>query len=41
LGDRKGSAKRLRGLGKTDMTPPTDVEVAVMLKERLVDKYLK
>ncbi|MEG4070735.1 hypothetical protein QUA42_25915 [Microcoleus sp. Pol11C2] len=41
LGDRKGSAKRLRGLGKTDMTPPTDAEVAVMLEERLVDKYLK
>jgi hypothetical protein len=41
LGDRKRSAKRLRGLGKTDMTPPTDVEVALMLKERLVDKYLK
>jgi hypothetical protein len=31
LGDRKGSAKRLRGLAKTDMPPPTDAEVAVML----------
>ncbi|MBW3587167.1 MAG: hypothetical protein KY448_15365 [Cyanobacteria bacterium 0813] len=41
LGDRKGSAKRLRGLAKTDMPPPTDAEVALMLEERLVDKYLK
>ncbi len=40
LGDRKGAAKRLRGLGKTDMPPPTDAEVAVMLEERLVEKYL-
>jgi hypothetical protein len=31
LGDRKGSVKRLRGLAKTDMPPPTDAEVAVML----------
>ncbi|MEG4037253.1 hypothetical protein QUA03_25930 [Microcoleus sp. S36b_A4] len=41
LGDRKGSAKRLRGLAKTDIPPPTDAEVAVMLEELLVDKYLK
>ncbi|MEG4960055.1 MULTISPECIES: hypothetical protein [unclassified Microcoleus] len=41
FGDRKGSAKRLRGLAKTDKRPPTDVEVALMLEERLVDKYLK
>ena len=31
LGHRKGSAKRLRGLAKTDMPPPIDAEVAVML----------
>ena len=41
LGDRKGCAKRLRGLAKTDMQPLTDAEVAVMLEDRLVDKYLK
>ena len=39
--DRKGAAKRLRGLAKTDMPPPTDAEVALMLEERLVEKYLK
>ncbi len=38
--DRKGAAKRLRGLAKTDMPPPTDAEVAVMLEEHLVEKYL-
>lgn len=40
-GDRKGAAKRLRGLAKTDRPPPTDAEVALMLEERLVEKYLK
>ncbi|MEG4989391.1 hypothetical protein QUB08_27155 [Microcoleus sp. BR0-C5] len=39
--DRQGAAKRLRGLAKTDMPPPTDAEVALMLEERLVEKYLK
>ncbi|MEG3845023.1 hypothetical protein [Microcoleus sp. herbarium14] len=39
--DRKGAAKRLRGLAKTDMPPPTDAEVALMLEECLVEKYLK
>ena len=39
--ERKGAAKRLRGLAKTDMPPPTDAEVALMLEERLVEKYLK
>ncbi|MEG4837620.1 hypothetical protein [Microcoleus sp. B9-D4] len=39
--DRKGAAKRLRGLAKTDTPPPTDAEVAAMLEERLVEKYLK
>ena len=39
--DRKGAAKRLRGLAKTDIPPPTDAEVALMLEERLVEKYLK
>lgn len=41
LPDRKGAAKRLRGLAKTDIPPPTDAEVALMLEERLVEKYLK
>jgi hypothetical protein len=39
--DRKGASKRLRGLAKTDMPPPTDAEVAAMLEERFVEKYLK
>jgi hypothetical protein len=39
--DRKGAAKRLRGLAKTDLPPQTDAEVAAMLEERLVEKYLK
>jgi hypothetical protein len=31
----------MRGLAKTDATPPTDAEVEVMLEERLVEKYLQ
>jgi hypothetical protein len=39
--DRQGAAQRMRGLLKTDTPPPTDAEVASMLEERLVEKYLK
>jgi hypothetical protein len=39
--DRKGASKRLRGLAKTDMPPPKNAEVALMLEERLVEHYLK
>lgn len=38
--DRSGAIKRMRGLLKTDQLAPTDEEVAVMLEERRVEKYL-
>jgi hypothetical protein len=39
--DRSGAIQRMRGLLKTDKPAPTDVEVAVMLEERRVEKYLQ
>lgn len=36
----KGLAASLVGLAKTDSPPPTDEEVAMMLDERLAQKYL-
>ncbi|HEY9647965.1 MAG TPA: hypothetical protein V6C88_16440 [Chroococcidiopsis sp.] len=38
--DRAGAIKRMRGLLKTEQPAPTDEEVAAMLKERRVEKYL-
>lgn len=37
---RSGAIRRMRGLLKTDQPTPTDAEVAVMLEERRVEKYL-
>jgi len=39
--DRSGAIRRMRGLLKTDQAAPTDQEVAVMLEERRVEKYLQ
>ncbi len=39
-GDRSGAIQRMRGLLKTDQPAPTDEEVAAMLDERRVEKYL-
>lgn len=33
--------ERMTGLAKTDAPPPDDSKVAVMLEERLVEKYLQ
>jgi hypothetical protein len=38
--DRSGAIQRMRGLLKTDQPAPTDEEVAAMLEERRVEKYL-
>lgn len=38
--DRSSAIKRMRGLLKTDQPAPTDEEVAAMLEERRVEKYL-
>lgn len=38
--DRSGAIQRMRGLLKTDQLAPTDQEVAAMLEERRVEKYL-
>ncbi|MCY7272541.1 MAG: hypothetical protein LH702_02030 [Phormidesmis sp. CAN_BIN44] len=38
--DRSGAIDRMRGLLKTDQPAPTDEEVAAMLEERRVEKYL-
>jgi hypothetical protein len=38
--DRSGAIQRMRGLLKTDQPAPTDEEVAAMLDERRVEKYL-
>jgi hypothetical protein len=38
--DRSGAIRRMRGLLKTDQPAPTDSEVAAMLEERRVEKYL-
>ncbi len=39
--DRSGAIQRMRGLLKTDQPAPTDEEVAAMLEERRVEKYLQ
>ena len=38
--DRSGAIRRMRGLLKTDHPAPTDEQVAAMLEERRVEKYL-
>lgn len=38
--ERSSAIGRMRGLLKTDQPAPTDEEVAVMLEERRVEKYL-
>jgi hypothetical protein len=38
--DRSGAIQRMRGLLKTDQPAPTDEEVAAMLDERRMEKYL-
>lgn len=38
--DRTKAISRMRGLLKTDQSAPTDEEVAAMLEERRVEKYL-
>jgi len=38
--DRSAAIRRMRGLLKTDRPAPTDEEVAAMLEERRVEKYL-
>lgn len=38
--DRSGAIQRMRGLLKTDQPAPTDEEVAAMLDERRVERYL-
>jgi hypothetical protein len=38
--DRSGAIQRMRGLLKTDQPAPTDEEVAAMLEERRLEKYL-
>ncbi|MDB9495220.1 hypothetical protein PN441_07945 [Spirulina major CS-329] len=39
--DRSGAIRRMRGLLKTDQPAPTNPEVAAMLEERRVEKYLQ
>lgn len=39
--DRSGAIRRMRGLLKTDQPAPTDEEVATMLEERRMEKYLQ
>ncbi|MBG1264689.1 MULTISPECIES: hypothetical protein [Nostoc] len=38
--ERSSAIRRMRGLLKTDQPAPTDEEVAAILEERRVDKYL-
>ncbi len=38
--DRSGAIRRMRGLLKTDKPAPTEEEVARMLEDRRVEKYL-
>jgi hypothetical protein len=38
--DRSGAIQRMRGLLKIDQPAPTDEEVAAILDERRVEKYL-
>jgi len=39
--DRSGAIRRMRGLLKTEQPAPTDQEVAAILEERRVEKYLQ
>ncbi|NJL40347.1 MAG: hypothetical protein HC899_29085 [Leptolyngbyaceae cyanobacterium SM1_4_3] len=39
--DRSAAIQRMRGLLKTERPSPTDEEVAAMLEERRVEKYLQ
>jgi hypothetical protein len=39
--DRSSAIRRMRGLLKTDQPAPTDEEVAAMLEERRMEKYLQ
>jgi hypothetical protein len=39
--ERSAAIRRMRGLLKTDQPAPTDEEVATMLEERRVEKYLR
>lgn len=38
--DRSSAIRRMRGLLKTEHSAPTDAEVAAMLDEKRVEKYL-
>jgi len=38
--DRSGAIRRMRGLLKTNKPAPTDEQVAAMLEERRMEKYL-
>jgi hypothetical protein len=38
--DRSGAIQRMRDLLKTDQPAPTDEQVAAMLEERRVEKYI-
>lgn len=37
--ERSGAIERMRGLLKTEQPAPTDEEVAILLKERRLEKY--
>ncbi|MBE9060483.1 hypothetical protein [cf. Phormidesmis sp. LEGE 11477] len=39
--ERSGAIQRMRGLLKTEQPAPTDEEVAAMLEERRMEKYLQ
>ncbi|MGV0029062.1 hypothetical protein [Phormidesmis priestleyi] len=39
--DRSGAIRRMRGLLKTERPAPSDEEVAAMLEERRMEKYLQ
>jgi len=39
--ERSEAIRRMRGLLKTDQAAPTDEDVAAMLEERRVEKYLE
>ena len=39
--ERSNAIQRMRGLLKTDQPAPTDREIAEMLEERRVEKYLQ
>ena len=38
--DRSGAIRRMRGLLKTSQSAPTDEQVAAMLEDRRMEKYL-